>query len=130
MRKLVEYPTPSLNERDRRWAAVRKEMDARELTDRLPPDFGRSESSGTERTCRGAAREARYVSGDGVVKARARRPRRTTHGEARRCYRRDPREFLAKSFFWKILVTRVKRKFHAHGVGTNHLVSLPGIARP
>jgi Xaa-Pro dipeptidase len=31
MRKLVEYPTPSLNERDRRWAAVRKEMDAREL---------------------------------------------------------------------------------------------------
>src|SRR5262249_30889658 len=31
MRKLVEYPTPSLNERDRRWAAVRKEMDARRL---------------------------------------------------------------------------------------------------
>ena len=30
MRKLVEYPTPSLAERDRRWAAVRKEMDARE----------------------------------------------------------------------------------------------------
>jgi hypothetical protein len=29
MRKLVEYPTPSLAERDRRWAAVRKEMDAR-----------------------------------------------------------------------------------------------------
>ena len=31
MRKLVEYPTPSLSERDRRWAAVRKEMDARGL---------------------------------------------------------------------------------------------------
>src|SRR5262245_55787718 len=31
MRKLVEYPTPSLKERDRRWAAVRKEMDARSL---------------------------------------------------------------------------------------------------
>src|SRR6266705_1558791 len=31
MRKLVEYPTPSLNERDRRWAALRKEMDARGL---------------------------------------------------------------------------------------------------
>jgi hypothetical protein len=31
MRKLVEYPTPSLAERDRRWAAVRKEMDARGL---------------------------------------------------------------------------------------------------
>src|SRR5262249_51027582 len=31
MRKLVEYPTPSLAERDRRWAAVRNEMDAREL---------------------------------------------------------------------------------------------------
>jgi len=31
MRKLVEYPTPSLAERDRRWTAVRKEMDARGL---------------------------------------------------------------------------------------------------
>ena len=31
MRKLVEYPTPSLAERDRRWAAVRKEMEARGL---------------------------------------------------------------------------------------------------
>src|SRR5258707_901851 len=31
MRKLVEYPTPSLAERDRRWAAARKEMDARGL---------------------------------------------------------------------------------------------------
>ena len=31
MRKLVEYPTPSLQERDRRWAAVRKEMAARGL---------------------------------------------------------------------------------------------------
>jgi len=31
MRKLVEYPTPSLAERERRWAAVRKEMDARGL---------------------------------------------------------------------------------------------------
>ena len=34
MRKLVEYPTPSLQERDRRWAAVRKEMAASEP--RLP----------------------------------------------------------------------------------------------
>ena len=31
MRKLVEYPTPSLAERDRRWATVRNEMDARGL---------------------------------------------------------------------------------------------------
>ena len=31
MRKLVEYPTPSLAERDRRWASTRKEMAARGL---------------------------------------------------------------------------------------------------
>ena len=31
MRKLVEYPTLSLAERDRRWAAVRQEMAARGL---------------------------------------------------------------------------------------------------
>src|SRR5258708_30563152 len=31
MRKVVEYRTPSLAERDRRWAAVRKEMDGRGL---------------------------------------------------------------------------------------------------
>src|SRR5262245_44969185 len=31
MRKLTEYPTPSLAERDRRWALVHKEMAARSL---------------------------------------------------------------------------------------------------
>ena len=31
MSKLVEYPTPSLAERDRRWALVRKEMATRNL---------------------------------------------------------------------------------------------------
>ena len=41
MRKLTEYPTLSLQERDRRWANVRKEMAARgwTVTENVPVSF-------------------------------------------------------------------------------------------
>jgi hypothetical protein len=83
--------------------------------DRLPRDFRRSESSGTEQAWRRAARKAHDGSGDvwnwsrrartapapGVQQPTARHPVRAGH----------PGEFLANSFFLKILVTLSSENF-------------------